>query len=88
MAQINLKSLIRIIFLLLNICQIAYSIPISRNRSWVFWYYTNNGQNKDCGNYCVLTFGIVGGIILLLILCSCWNCYRIKKNSKCETFRT
>ena len=74
--------------LLLNLTQIAYSVPISRNRNWVFWYYSNNGQNRSCANYCVLTFSVVGGIILLMILCAIWNCYRIKKKYREGTFRT
>ncbi|GET01350.1 hypothetical protein GLOIN_2v1603025 [Rhizophagus clarus] len=67
--------------LLLNLSQIVYSIPINRNRGWVFWYYSNNGQTKDCANYCILTFAIVGGIMLLLILCGILSCYRIKRQA-------
>src|SRR2546421_7608525 len=80
------KFLIRIIFnnlLLLILPQITYSAPLGRNRAWVFWYYSNDGQ-RDCGNYCVLTFCIVAGIILILILCGCWSCYRINRNAKKE----
>ncbi|CAI2181096.1 8031_t:CDS:1 [Funneliformis geosporum] len=69
--------------LLLNPIQIAYSAPArSSKNNWVFWYYVNDGQNRDCANYCILTFSIVGIIILILILCGCWSCYRIKKRSK------
>lgn len=81
MSQTNLKSLIRII-IFNHFFQIAYSV---RNRSWVFWYYSNNGQNRNCENYCILVFSIVGGIILLMILCACLNCYRIRNHSKSET---
>ncbi|RIA94971.1 hypothetical protein C1645_873121 [Glomus cerebriforme] len=78
------SSQIRILFinlLLLIQTQIAYSAPLSRNRSWVFWYYSNDGQNRNCANYCVLTFSIVGAIIILIILCGILSCYRIKKQA-------
>ncbi|CAG8620713.1 6634_t:CDS:1 [Funneliformis mosseae] len=70
--------------LLLNPIQIVYSAPARSRSNWVFWYYVNDGQNKGCANYCILTFSIVGIIILILILCGCWSCYRIKKRSEEE----
>src|SRR6266536_3925152 len=85
------SSQIRIIFvnlLLLSLTQISYSIPISRNRGWVFWYYSSNGQDRDCANYCILTFSIVGAIILLLILCGFLSCYRIKRQAIKDGRRT
>jgi hypothetical protein len=75
---------IRLLFinlLLLTLSQITYSIPISRNRGWVFWYYSNNGNSKSCANYCILTFSIVGAIIILLIVCGILSCYRIKRQA-------
>jgi hypothetical protein len=80
------KFLIRIILnpLFLILPQIVFSVPINRNRAWVFWYYSNDGQSRGCGNYCILTFAIVAAIILILILCGCWSCYRIKRNAKKE----
>ena|SRR6266540_3312011 len=83
MAILNFLSSV----LLLNLIQNAYSVPISSRSSrsnWVFWYYANNGQTRSCANYCILTFSLVGGIILLLMLCGCWSCYRIKKRSEKE----
>jgi hypothetical protein len=67
--------------IILSLSQITYSVPINRNRGWVFWYYSNNGQTRDCANYCILTFSIVGAIILLLILCGLLSCYRIKRQA-------
>uniref|UniRef100_U9U653 Uncharacterized protein n=1 Tax=Rhizophagus irregularis (strain DAOM 181602 / DAOM 197198 / MUCL 43194) TaxID=747089 RepID=U9U653_RHIID len=67
--------------IILSLSQITYSVPINRNRGWVFWYYSNNGQTRDCANYCILTFSIVGVIILLLILCGLLSCYRIKRQA-------
>ncbi|GET60588.1 hypothetical protein GLOIN_2v1665703 [Rhizophagus irregularis DAOM 181602=DAOM 197198] len=65
------------IFLLLSITQITYSVP---NQNWTFWNYSNNGQNKSCANYCILTFSIIGFVILLLIIFAILIYYRKKKS--------
>ena len=73
--------------LLLNLIQNACSVPVggrSSRNNWVFWYYANDDGPRSCGNYCVITFSLVGGIILILILCGCLSCYRIRKRSKEE----
>ncbi|KAF0489345.1 hypothetical protein F8M41_022098 [Gigaspora margarita] len=45
--------------------------------AWVFWYY--NGSERDCGNYCLISFCIGSFIILLIILLGIYRCYRIRK---------
>src|SRR5437868_6344630 len=81
MAYENSKFYYFMNLLLLNLTQVACAAP---DRTWVFWYYSNNGRNKNCGNYCILTFSIVGFIILLIILCGILRCYFIRKQSRKE----
>ncbi|CAG8628212.1 16837_t:CDS:2, partial [Cetraspora pellucida] len=47
--------------------------------TWVFWY---GGDNRTCGNYCILTFSIVAFIILAIILFGIWKCIIIRKYYK------
>src|SRR2546430_16628404 len=83
----NFKFFLRIIWiiyynpLIFLLPQISNSSPLGRgrNKTWVFWYYTNNSRN--CGNYCIITFSIIAAIILIIIICGCWSCYRIKKDA-------
>lgn len=68
--------------LFLSFFQITDSYPLGRNKHWVFWYYSNNGRNKNCGNYCIITVSIIATLIFILIICGFWSCYRIKINAK------
>src|SRR5437016_6229863 len=46
----------------------------NRYRSkWIFWYYGPYG-NRLCGNLCILTFTIMGLIILSIIACLLYKC--------------
>jgi hypothetical protein len=53
----------------------------SSKSSWVFFYYSGNGQ-RFCGNLCILTAVLIPTIILLIVGCGIWKCYRIKKRNK------
>lgn len=48
-------------------------------RTWTFFYY-DDGE-RECGNYCIITFSIMGAILLAIILCGIWACYSAKKRS-------
>ncbi|CAG8609365.1 18040_t:CDS:2 [Acaulospora morrowiae] len=44
---------------------------------WVFWY-----SDGTCGQYCIITFSIVGVLTFLILLCGVWRCYLIKRYYK------
>ncbi|CAG8500081.1 9646_t:CDS:2 [Diversispora eburnea] len=72
--------------------QSSHNPPIKKSlvkrvpRTWAFFYYENGHQM--CGNYCIVTFSILGGILLLIILCGICSCYRIKKTSGVQRSET
>lgn len=53
----------------------------SENTHWVWWYYDQYG-NRTCGNICIVTFSLVGLIMLGVILCSIYRCIEISRESK------
>ncbi|RHZ69949.1 hypothetical protein Glove_276g44 [Diversispora epigaea] len=65
--------------------QSSHNPPIKKSlvkryrRTWSFFYYEDGHQK--CGNYCIITFSILGSVLLSIILCGFVACYRIKKTS-------
>ncbi|CAG8580372.1 13149_t:CDS:2 [Ambispora leptoticha] len=59
----------------------------SSSTNWVFWYYVYNGSGYDrrCGNYCILTFCLLGFIIFTIIACGVYRCCGIYHRSKEDT---
>lgn len=58
----------------------------SKSSSWVFFYYGGNGQ-RSCGNLCILTAVLVPIIILFIIGCGIWRCYRIRKRNRTDKIK-
>ncbi len=59
----------------------SYTPTTSHSRSsWVFFYY--GGGQRYCGNLCILTAVLVPTIIILIIGCGIWKCYRFKKRNE------
>ncbi|RGB30554.1 hypothetical protein C1646_711069 [Rhizophagus diaphanus] len=58
----------------------------SKSSSWVFFYSGGNGQ-RSCGNLCILTAVLVPTIILFIIGCGIWRCYRIRKRNRTDKIK-
>ncbi|KAG9290596.1 hypothetical protein G9A89_011559 [Geosiphon pyriformis] len=53
----------------------------STSSRWVFWYYGPYGS-RVCGNICIITFCILGILILAIIGWGIWRCVEIRLESK------